>query len=67
LRRGGNVCSHKATEALDAWIDEHPESDADTLRGLIDTARNAPSARARKTASRALFRYLSERAQIHAS
>ncbi|WP_018953677.1 ribosome biogenesis factor YjgA [Thioalkalivibrio sulfidiphilus] len=47
-------------KALNAWLAEHPESDAATLRDFIDTARNAPNAAARKTASRALFRYLSE-------
>lgn len=49
-------------EALDDWLSEHPHADADTLRSLVDTARNAPDARSRKTASRALFRYLSGQA-----
>lgn len=49
-------------KALTAWLAEHPESDAGALRDLIDTARNAPNTAARKTASRALFRYLSGQA-----
>ena len=44
---------------LNAWLAEHPDADAETLRNLVDTARNAPNAKSRKTASRALFRYLS--------
>ncbi|WP_033336911.1 ribosome biogenesis factor YjgA [Thioalkalivibrio thiocyanodenitrificans] len=57
----------QGAEALDAWLAEHPDSDAGKLRGLIDSARDAPTPAARKTASRALFRYLSERARMRAS
>jgi ribosome-associated protein len=47
--------------ALKAWLAERHDADAETLRSLIDTARNAPNAKSRKTATRALFRYLSGR------
>ncbi len=57
----------EGAEALDAWLAEHPDSDAGKLRALIDSASNAPTPAARKSASRALFRYLSERARMHAS
>ncbi|OOG25895.1 hypothetical protein B1C78_05875 [Thioalkalivibrio denitrificans] len=46
--------------ALKDWLAEHPDAETETLRRLIDTARNAPNAHARKTASRALFRNLSD-------
>jgi ribosome-associated protein len=46
--------------ALKAWLAEHPQSDAEKLRGLIDNACKAPNPATRKTASRSLFRYLSD-------
>jgi len=46
--------------ALQAWLAEHPQGDVEKLRGLIDTAVNAPNPATRKTASRSLFRYLSD-------
>jgi ribosome-associated protein len=58
---------NEGDSALAAWLADHPDSDAVRLRTLVDAARNAPTPAARKTAARALFRYLSERARMHAN
>jgi ribosome-associated protein len=46
--------------ALTAYLAEHPHSDRQTLRHLIERARTARDEQQQKIASRALFRFLRE-------
>lgn len=47
-------------DALTAYLSEHPHSDRQTLRRLIERTRTARNEQQQKMASRALFRFLRE-------